>query len=78
MNQEETFLSGNQFKYCDVVTIKDIAARMKVSEYVAGELLREWKLKLRSADRDKLDMRGRITKEDYAFILGLDVRLLYQ
>ena len=65
------------FRNRDIVTIKDVAERFGVSEYSAGELIRGWKVLLKRENRDRLDMKGRLTKDDYAFILGVDVRLLY-
>lgn len=69
--------SAADFKDRDIVTPYDVMRRFGVSYDTAAQLIRDWKLVLRGKGRDALNMAAKITKEDYAFVLGIDVNKLY-
>ena len=69
--------SAADFKDRDIVTPYDVMRRFGVCYDTAAQLIRDWKLVLKGKGRDALDMAAKITKEDYAFVLGIDVNKLY-
>lgn len=65
------------FKDRDVVKPEDVMIRFHVCYNKATELIAQWKLLLKAVGRDVLDMAATITKDDYAYIIGIDVDKLY-
>lgn len=74
---DKALLTAADFKNRDIVTINDIADRLGCCYTTASTILKGWKRRLKAENRDGLDVAGKITKVDYAYILGIDIKLLY-
>lgn len=70
--------STSEFKNRDIVTANDVSERFGVCYTTATELIKTWKLQLKRVGRDRLDLSAKLTKDDYAYILGIDISLLYK
>lgn len=68
---------NNSFDSRDYITSAELAERMGICRSHGSTKMQDFKRILHAKGRDLANVNGRISKADYAYIVGIDVSILY-
>ena len=57
----------------DVITIKELGELLNLGYQMAAQKMRDMRRGLQAEGRDKLNIRGKVLVEDYAYYYGLNL-----